>query len=98
MGVGVVKLRANTGRQRSEEQEVEMAWDDAALNITVNPLEDASEVGVIRVDKILDTEEIYQDTSDEEMFGEETSDEDDEDDDEDDEAPGRHRLEWDDGL
>merc|ERR1719400_19084 len=97
--VGLVKFRANTGRHsRSEEQEVEMAWDDAALNITVNPLEDASEVGVIRVDKILDTEEIYQDTSDEEMFGEETSDEDDEDDDEDDEAPGRHRLEWDDGL
>ena len=37
--VGVVKLRANSGRQRAEEQEVEMAWDDAALNITVNPLE-----------------------------------------------------------
>lgn len=55
-------------------------------------------MGVIRVDKILDTEEIYQDSSDEEMFGEETSDEDDDDDDEDDEAPGRHRLEWDDGL
>ena len=34
--VGVVKLRANSGRQRAEEQEVEMAWDDAALNITVN--------------------------------------------------------------
>ena len=39
MVVGVVKLRANSGRQRAEEQEVEMAWDDAALNITVNPLE-----------------------------------------------------------
>ena len=35
----MVKLRANSGRQRAEEQEVEMAWDDAALNITVNPLE-----------------------------------------------------------
>ena len=54
-------------------------------------------MGVIRVDKILDTEEIYQDSSDEEMFGEETSDEDD-DDDEDDDSPVRHRLEWDDGL
>ena len=49
------------------------------------------------MDKILDTEEIYQDSSDEEMFGEETSDEDD-DDDEDDDSPVRHRLEWDDGL
>ena len=55
-------------------------------------------MGVIRVDKILDTEEIYQDSSDEEMFGEETSDEDDDDDDEDDDSPARHRLEWDDGL
>ena len=54
-------------------------------------------MGVIRVDKILDTEEIYQDSSDEEIFGEETSDEDD-DDDEDDDSPVRHRLEWDDGL
>ena len=44
---------------------------------------------------------MYQDSSDEEMFGDETSDEDDEDDDDDDEdedSPVRHRLEWDDGL
>ena len=55
-------------------------------------------MGVIRVDKILDTEEIYQDSSDEEMFGEGTSDEDDDEDDEDEDSPVRHRLEWDDGL
>ena len=44
---------------------------------------------------------MYQDSSDEEMFGDETSDDDDEDDDDDDEdedSPVRHRLEWDDGL
>ena len=37
--VGVLKLRTSARRQQREEQEVEMAWDDAALNITVNPLE-----------------------------------------------------------
>ena len=44
---------------------------------------------------------MYQDSSDEEMFGDETSDDDDEDEDDDDEdedSPVRHRLEWDDGL
>ena len=40
--------------------------------------------------------ELYQDSSDEDMY--ESSDDDDEDDDDDDDAPSRHRLEWDDGL
>ncbi len=35
--VGVVRLRA--AHKRAAEEEVEMAWDDTALNITVNPLE-----------------------------------------------------------
>ena len=37
--VGVLRLRAAHKRALREEAEVEMAWDDAALNITVNPLE-----------------------------------------------------------
>ncbi len=35
--VGVLRLRA--AHKRAAEEEVEMAWDDTALNITVNPLE-----------------------------------------------------------
>ncbi len=35
--VGVVRLRA--AHKRAAEEEVEMAWDDTALNITVNPME-----------------------------------------------------------
>ena len=35
--VGVVRLRA--AHKRTADEEVEMAWDDTALNITVNPLE-----------------------------------------------------------
>ena len=37
--VGVLRLRAAHKRALREEAEAEMAWDDAALNITVNPLE-----------------------------------------------------------
>ena len=38
LGVGVYRLRSAT-RRGEDELEVEMAWDDTALNITVNPLE-----------------------------------------------------------
>jgi len=94
LAVGVIRLRAAHNSQLREEQEVEMAWDDAALNITVNPLEDATESRTLsRGHKLLEAD-MYQDSSDEEMFEESTDDED-----EDEEEEGHHhRLEWDDGL
>ena len=45
--VGLARLRTAHKKSLREEQEVEMAWDDAALNITVNPMEVSSwHVGV----------------------------------------------------
>ena len=39
--LGIVRVRAGQRRSSAEEGngEVEMAWDDTALNITVNPME-----------------------------------------------------------
>jgi len=93
LAVGVVRLRAAHKRALREEAEVEMAWDDAALNITVNPLEETSECRAMGGEKVAESD-MDQDSSDDEMYVEETSD----DDEEEDEAPTRHRLEWDDGL
>lgn len=93
--VGLARLRAAHKKSLKEEQEVEMAWDDAALNITVNPMEETGECGAPRGDKALPDSDGDQDSSDDEMYAEETSDEDEE---EEDEAPTRHRLEWDNDL
>jgi hypothetical protein len=94
--VGLVRLRAAHQRSLREEQEVEMAWDDAALNITVNPLEETGAcVPGVAGQKLLAESDVDQDSSDDELYAEETSDEEDE---EEDEAPTRHRLEWDNDL
>lgn len=94
--VGVVRLRAAHNRSVREEQEVEMAWDDAALTITVNPMEDtAGECQARGGEKSLAESDVDQDTSDDDMYAEETSDEDE---DEEEEAPSRQRLEWDNDL
>ena len=39
--LGIIRVRASHKRSAAEElqAEVEMAWDDTALNITVNPLQ-----------------------------------------------------------
>ncbi|XP_045466915.1 calsyntenin-1 isoform X1 [Harmonia axyridis] len=39
--LGVVRIRAAHHRTSAEEQESEMTWDDSALTITVNPMENA---------------------------------------------------------
>lgn len=39
--LGVVRIRAAHQRHAQEElNDAEMAWDDSALNITVNPMEE----------------------------------------------------------
>lgn len=40
IALGVIRIRAAHNRATQEEiQETEMAWDDSALNIIVNPME-----------------------------------------------------------
>lgn len=46
--LGVVRIRAAHQRQAQEEiNDTEMAWDDSALNITVNPMEEVCDFSLI---------------------------------------------------
>merc|ERR1719273_1966112 len=69
--LGIVRLRAVHNRQTKEElqAEVEMAWDDSALNITVNPIDEAENCQkVAMVAEVADLQGVdaYVDSSDEE--------------------------------
>merc|ERR1739838_861132 len=67
--LGIVRLRAAHNRQTKEElqAEVEMAWDDSALNITVNPIDEAENCQkVAMVAEVADLQDAYVDSSDEE--------------------------------
>merc|ERR1711879_767984 len=113
--LGIIRLRAVHNRQTKEElqAEVEMAWDDSALNITVNPIDEAENCQkVSMVAEVTDLNDQFLDSSDEEdilaeddIYQEEDEIEDiDEDvDSEDDCGLARHggrraRLEWDNNI
>jgi hypothetical protein len=113
--LGIVRLRAAHNRQTKEElqAEVEMAWDDSALNITVNPIDEAENCQkVAMVAEVADLQDAYEDSSDEDIMVEDDlyQDEDeDEIEEESDEECTRHhpgagaggrraRLEWDNDI
>lgn len=97
LAVGVVRLRAAHRRAAQEEAEVEMAWDDTALNITVNPLEETECRG--GEEERGGASDGGDDSSEDEddMYGDDSSD--DEEEAEVEGTPnGRHRLEWDNDM
>merc|ERR1712066_964355 len=95
--LGIIRLRAAHNRSNREElqQEVEMAWDDSALNITVNPIDDAENRQKVPMVAEVTMDDDFVDSSDEDMMVEDAlyHDEDEDDDDEDfeDEGPGISR-------
>jgi len=68
--IGVFRLRAAHNRTSKEElqQEVEMAWDDSALNITVNPIDEAENQNRQKVPMVAEVtmDDGFVDSSDEE--------------------------------
>lgn len=113
--LGIIRLRAVHNRQAKEElqAEVEMAWDDSALNITVNPIDDAENNcrKVPMVAEVADLHDSYVDSSEDEdeedimvdLYHDE--DEEDVEEDSDEEIPRhvqgggrRARLEWDNNI
>merc|ERR1712152_106233 len=98
--IGVFRLRAAHNRTSKEElqQEVEMAWDDSALNITVNPIDEAENQNRQKVPMVAEVtmDDGFVDSSDEDE---------DEVEDSEDECNGissrhgrRARLEWDNNI
>merc|ERR1711879_340800 len=113
--LGIIRLRAVHNRQTKEElqAEVEMAWDDSALNITVNPIDEAENCQkVAMVAEVADLQDAYVDSSDEDIMVEDDlypdEDEDDVEEESDEETCTRHhhgtvggrraRLEWDNDI
>jgi len=113
--LGIIRLRAVHNRQTKEElqAEVEMAWDDSALNITVNPIDEAENCQkVAMVAEVTDLNDQFLDSSDEEFEAEDDLYQEDEDEEEIDEVDedseddcglARHggrraRLEWDNNI
>merc|ERR1712045_1104646 len=113
--LGIVRLRAAHNRQTKEElqAEVEMAWDDSALNITVNPIDEAENCQkVAMVAEVADLQDAFEDSSDEDimvaeddLYQEDDYEEEDEVDEDSDEEIGlarhggrRARLEWDNDI
>jgi len=113
--LGIVRLRAAHNRQTKEElqAEVEMAWDDSALNITVNPIDEAENCQkVAMVAEVADLQDAYEDSSDEDIMVEDDlyqdEDEDDIEEESDEECTRHHpgagaggrraRLEWDNDI
>ncbi|XP_043229306.1 calsyntenin-1-like [Amphibalanus amphitrite] len=82
--LGVIRIRAAHRRHQDEAADAEMAWDDSALNITVNPMEeDAATAGQPAA--------VDDDSSDDGS----DYDSSDPDDDEEEVPPPRKQLEWD---
>lgn len=96
ISLGVVRVRAARKRAQQDETnaDTEMAWDDSALTITVNPMETLD--GVEKTTLARTALHDDSDSDDDSCHGNDTSDEDHDDDSDDEGACGKARdLEWD---